>query len=1007
MKQKLEGEFNVEYKKLNKEQKEAVDTIEGPVMVVAGPGTGKTQILALRIGNILLKTDTPADGILCLTFTNAGVFAMKERLSKYIGATSSKINIFTFHSFGMKIIEEYYGILELETAPKLLDDTDIIILYDELLFDHEWEYLRSRADSTRHFGDLKSLISIFKKDRISPQNFLKEIENDIYNLKNDPKSISIRGESKGEIKKDIVRKIEGLNRTLEVAKFFELYEKTKKEKNVFDYDDVLENLVRIAEISPSFCADIREKYIYVLIDEHQDSSGVQNEFLEKIWGEVEKPNIFVVGDDRQLIYGFGGASIAYFEGFKHSFGKAKLITLVDNYRSTQVILDASDSLLKSSLSTEKLLSHRKETHPVRLVEADYPRDEIIACALDIQKKISAQSRKNKINVNDCAILVPKNKQARSAALILRDMSLPVSSLNAFLFFDSDEAQSYLRVLKIIGNPYDSGNLALSFFDKLSGLDLISAHKFITENDMKKFSLINLAEQKTSLFKDTNPANSWTNKLLFWLKESQKLNVYSLTQLIGDELLLKNASDHETLISRVEIVRTVLNLILSQIEKNPKLTLSEFLSFIDRLEAYGENIPLAIFSADEGVKVLTLHGSKGLEFDYVWIAHMDERSLMSGKRPGFVLPEMIEKNMEKKDEEVVKRQLYVAITRARRFCAISFAKHSYTGGDQELAHVVADLPEGILEKQDSAKTEKSILKHNPKAYVSKKSQAKEHFDIKTLKKIVAKKYEKRKVSVSLLNNFFECPWKWYFRNLLQLPEPKRESLEFGNAVHASIDKILKMNSRPSLKEIENIVKIEVSKRKYGNEKIQKQMQKDVLKIISKWVTNRLPQIKSNRENEKSVSCKYEKLPHLNIYGKIDLVEKLDAKTLRVTDFKTGGIRKKNDMEKMDEEGRMSAYLRQLAMYSYLLEHSSRGKLNVRKSRLEFLESKNKEETFYDRIITKKEIELLMKDIVDYDTFVKSGKWLERDCYYNSYGKDSECEYCKLAKIYTGPLSSQPR
>src|SRR3989338_2561330 len=133
--------FDREYKKLNKAQKEAVDTIDGPVMVVAGPGTGKTQILALRIGNILMKTDTKADGILCLTFTNSAVDAMKHRLRGYLGEAAEDINVFTFHSFGMKVIEKYYEVLALENPPKLLDDIDAIALFDEVLEKSSWQYL--------------------------------------------------------------------------------------------------------------------------------------------------------------------------------------------------------------------------------------------------------------------------------------------------------------------------------------------------------------------------------------------------------------------------------------------------------------------------------------------------------------------------------------------------------------------------------------------------------------------------------------------------------------------------------------------------------------------------------------------------------------------------------------------------------------------------------------------------------------------------------------------------
>jgi RecB family exonuclease len=219
-------------------------------------------------------------------------------------------------------------------------------------------------------------------------------------------------------------------------------------------------------------------------------------------------------------------------------------------------------------------------------------------------------------------------------------------------------------------------------------------------------------------------------------------------------------------------------------------------------------------------------------------------------------------------------------------------------------------------------------------------------------------------------------------LLQLPEPENESLKFGSAVHSAIDKILKLRKIPTEKELEEITD--------GS--------KEVLKIISRWVKNRLPEIDPRRENEQSVSAKDDRFPHLSIYGRLDLIENLDAQNVRVTDFKTGSVRKKSEIEKMDEEGRMSNYLRQLSMYAYLIKQSPKWKADVSESRLEFLEAKNPKEIFYDRVITDREIDLLVKDIKDYDEFIKNGEWVERQCNYNSYGKNTECEYCKMAEIY---------
>ncbi|MEI6281029.1 MAG: ATP-dependent DNA helicase [bacterium] len=991
MTSKFEGEYSNEYNKLNKAQKEAVDSIDGPVMVVAGPGTGKTQILALRIGNILLKTDTKADGILCLTFTNSAVKAMKERLRRYIGTEASKVKIATFHSFGLEILEKYYMVLGLDREPKLMDDKDTIALCDEILSNNDWEYIRPRSDIARYFRDLKGLISLLKRERITPEDFENKIKLEIINFKKDPDSISSRGESKGKIKKEIEKKIEGLERSLEAVKFYELYESRKKEQNLFDFDDILESLNKIVEESIEAKSYIKENFLYVLIDEHQDSSGVQNTFLERVWGGETKPDIFVVGDDRQLIYGFGGASLEYFENFKNMFGEAKLITLLLNYRSTQTILDSTHSLLESTITKGKLVSNTKENYDLNLIEAYYPRDEIISCALQIKEKLKSGS-----DANEISILVPKNRQVRSTITILKDMDIPVAGGEMLDFFDSPDAISFIRVLKIIANPNDGVAFSASFFDKLSNISPIKAHEFIRDNKMREFSLVSVTEEKNNLFENNSEVNVWIGKLKTWLSSSN-LPIYNLIQKVGTEFLLEGAKNHEELVVRIEVLRTLLHLVLMQTEKDPKIKLGVFLDFLDRVEKYGESIPLAVFGSNDGVKVLTLHGSKGLEFDYVWIAHMDEKSFSGGRREGFTLPISIKEKIEKKDDLVLKRQLYVAITRAKRFCTISYALHSYTGADQELSSIVADIGDNF-KKQNADETEKIILNNDAKVFVENKRKEEKHTMIPELIKLVARDYEDRKVSVSLLNNFFECTWKWYFRNLLQLPELKSESLEFGNIVHGSIDATLKLNKVPSIGDLQSMILYQVKKTSFGDERKQKELFNLAFKIVTNWVNTRLNYINKNRETEQSVSLIDDRFPHLNIYGKIDLIENIATGNIRVTDFKTGGVRKKSEIEKVDEEGRMSGYLRQLAMYSYLIKQSPKWKAEVSESRLEFLESKDEKEIFYNRVITSEEIDLLVKDIMDYDKLIKNGEWVNRPCNYNSYGKNNECEYCEMAQIY---------
>jgi DNA helicase-2/ATP-dependent DNA helicase PcrA len=985
--------FDQAYKNLNPAQKEAVDAIDGPVMVVAGPGTGKTQILALRIANILIKTDIGSHGVLCLTFTNSGVHAMRERLRTYIGQAASEVKVSTFHSFAQRIVEKHFDLLDVDAVPVLLDEQGSILLFDSILQDNEWEHIRPRGNPSQYFHDLKSLISLLKRENITPGNFGKTIDAEIESITNDPSGISTRGESKGQFKKETQKKIESLERSKEAVSFYQLYEKTKKEQGLMDYDDVLAYALEIVKKGEDVRSSLQEENQYVLVDEHQDSSGIQNELLRAIWGDIELPNIFVVGDDRQLIYGFGGASISYFEEFKHTFGKAHLILLTENYRSTQTILDTADILLQSSIAKGALTSSMKDKHQIELYECEYEHDEILLAGKLFQEKIASG-----FDPQDCALLVPKNRQVRSAVRILRDMGLPVSGNVGSSFFEFQETNTFRNILNVINNPYDGVSLGELLFTPQANIKPLEAHTFlrsIATRDLSVADLVSYTGAKTTdLFSDTNSIHLLGTKLQGWMEAYSSGDVYGLIQIIGKEFFIDPATDHAHLVRNAEIVRTYLHIASAYIEKNAHGTLADFLDYIERLESYGHQIPLAIIGQDVGINVMTLHGSKGLEFEAVHIAHMNESTLMNGRRKGFTLPESIEALFEEKDELTAKRQLYVALTRAKRFSTLSYALESVSGASLELAHIISDIPEAYISKKPVTDSiEKIGGTANPRAYVENNSR-----DIsvteKELSAMVAREYTERNVSVTLLNNFFECPWKWYFNNFLALPMQKTESLLLGSVVHAGIESILKSRISPSEKALEMIITSSLDKEIVKDKALRGRIQKNAKVILGNWAKHYLPHIHPSYITERSVSYHDTALPHLKMYGKIDLTEKYDN-SITVTDFKTGNSKTKNAIEKRDEEGRLSSLLRQLAMYSYLLTGQ-----DVSQSKLLFLEEDPKDKNaVYTTRIGQEEIDLLIRDIKEYDTALQDGTWTQRPCHFKPYGGEhQECEFCKKAEIY---------
>lgn len=988
-------DFSQAYKNLNIAQKRAVDSIEGPIMVVAGPGTGKTQVLALRIANILQKTDVGADGILCLTFTRSGVLAMKDRLESYIGGSARNVNINTFHSFAGNIVEKYHSVLDFDVAPVALEDNQAVLLVDEILHSYDWQYIRPRTNPSQYFSDLKSLISILKREQTTPNIFLEEIEREIVSLKQDPESISIRGDSKGKIKKEIEKKIESLERTKEVVEFFRLYEQAKKDLGLMDYDDVLSYAVKIVEQSEDAKNDIRESFQYVLIDEHQDSSGIQNAFLKAVWQDVEQPNIFVVGDDRQLIYGFSGASISYFEEFSTLFGKAQLITLSENYRSTEKILHLADDLLQSSITKDKLKSNTSGQEKISLLEYTYERDEIIGAGMFFKKQIERGHKPE-----DCALLVPKNRHVRSAISILEDMGLSVSRSGNVSVFSLTETQTILRLLKIISNPYDSISIAQSLLDETSNISPLEAHAFLHQQKGKDISLeilVNYSKDQ-NLFSQGNNISAWGNKLSLWVNTLTNKRVGEIVSTIGNELLILKSTSHEELINSVEIVRTMLHTAMSWEEKNPFEGLSSFIEYLERLKEYNQSIELASFGASSGIQVMTLHRSKGLEYKNVWIAHMNEETLMSQKRQPFTLPESIKLHINERNVLSAKRELYVAITRAKEVCSISYAQKNYEGKVLELTQLVNDLPKEHFEIKSAEETEKELISTGPQIYISIKDKNQDENILEELKKYVTQNYESVKVSVTLLNNFFSCPWKWYFRNFLKLPEVKGVSLALGSAVHSTIEYILKSDKKPSTKDLEEKIEQELQREGVTEAKELKRLHKDALCAVTNWLETYYPHLAKDRNSERSISFKDMAFPNLSMYGKIDLTERFPDSTITVTDFKTGSIKTPAMIEKESNDGRLSDYMRQLAMYSYLIKGAEKGSI-VSSSRLLFVEAEAKDKNaLYETHITEEQIDLLVRDIKEYDEQLKNGEWINRECNHKGYGDSIECEYCKMAKIF---------
>src|ERR1700756_2144487 len=353
---KYNEKFQEALNRLNPEQRSAVDQMEGPVLVVAGPGTGKTQILAARIGKILLETDANAHEILCLTYTDAGAVAMRKRLFEFIGPDAYRVNIYTFHAFCNEIIQEnleYFGKMNLEP----ISDLESAMLFRELVDEFPNDHLLKRFTGEIYYDvpRLRSLFSVMKREnwneemiRIAVTQYLDDLPNReefIYKRGNPAKGIK-PGDPK---QKDIDAANEVMAKLLAAVSEYQRYDAKMKKESRYDYDDMITWVLKAFRENEDLLRRYQERYQYILVDEFQDTSGSQNDLLKFILNYWETPNVFVVGDDDQSIYKFQGANMKNILDFANEYSKSlKTVVLKDNYRSNQLILDVSKALIENN-----------------------------------------------------------------------------------------------------------------------------------------------------------------------------------------------------------------------------------------------------------------------------------------------------------------------------------------------------------------------------------------------------------------------------------------------------------------------------------------------------------------------------------------------------------------------------------------------------------------------------------------------------------------------------------
>src|SRR3990167_2606680 len=632
---KISDKFEQLYRQLNTEQKLAVDTIEGPVMVIAGPGTGKTQILTLRVANILLKTQINPGNILALTFSESGAATMRRRLAEIIGPAAYQVRIATFHGFCNELIQTCPDDFPRVIARQPSNEIRQIKLLQSIIDSIHLEFLNPFREPYFYLTDVRRSISQLKKEGIGPEEYERQIKKQTQEFTDSEDLYYDSGRYQGKMK----GKYSDLKRQLD---------KNQELAKLYDYDDMILEVAQALAQNSDRLLRLQERFQYFLVDEHQDTNNAQNKVLELLSSFYDQPNLFVVGDEKQAIFRFQGASLENFLYFKKLYPAAKLITLQKNYRSTQAILDLAHDLIQNNSRrlvdalaeiNDQLVGEAK--HPEKLAEVyefKRPESEYFFLAEKASELIKAG-----VSAKEIAIIYRDNQDAVGVTEILEKYGLPFRVESGNNALRDPAIRQFLEILRFVADPGSEERLLNILHAPWLKLPPLDIYKLLSPGVRRKISLLELLAAPKRLkslgIGATVAIEQFATKLLRWQRLATNFSLAELFETITRESgFLSYILEQPN--SALGLAR--LNALFREIKKinvaHKESTLKDFVSYLNTLEKY--RVPVregGLGFIPEAVRLMTAHSAKGLEFDYVFIINVQDGHWGNRRIPQLIKP----------------------------------------------------------------------------------------------------------------------------------------------------------------------------------------------------------------------------------------------------------------------------------------------------------------------------------------------------------------------------------
>ena len=865
----------VDLTKLNAAQKQAVFHVDGPALVVAGAGTGKTAVISMRIAHLLLSEKIPAESILALTFTEKAATEMQDRVERLLPYGYVDSDILTFHALGDKILREFGFELGLPSDFVVMSGFQQSIVMRQVLDGIELSYYKKPSDPFSFSDALLQAISRLKDENISAEDFT------VF--------------AKSQAKKEDPAEAE---RIRDLSDIYTAYQSSCLDKGMIDHGDQIMLVISLLRSFPKILSYLQLKYKYILVDEYQDTNFSQSYLLKLL--SKKHQNIMVVGDDDQSIYGFRGAAISNILSFTRDFPGAVQIVLNNNYRSSQKILDASYKLIQNNnpyrLEVEnkinkKLTGDKKIPSDVVVTTADTLPVEMN----NLAQQILMYNQEKNIPFSEIAVLLRTNRQAIDVANALQKHSVPYVVSESQNLFDQAEIKVLVNFIHILSDPSASaalyGLLASDLYQiPLDQIAQYSAKANRTHQNLEAYLLeqkdipasISLVLATIASFRASAQAGNAGMVVYDFLKASGYL-----------DRLVKQAEKDPAPVIQIQNITQFFSLVKDFERANADPHIYALWGYLVGIKETGSDIKIQVSPLDsDSVSVMTVHKAKGLEFSAVCVIDLTELTFpgknMSDK---IKLPDGL---LSKSDNKVPwhifeeRRLFYVAITRAKQYLYLS---SSFDHGGKRLKKPSRFIEETTGRGYELPKNKNAVdlssLKNFEKLPVSPKDP---------LSKFISGDGWLHMTTGQVADYLYSPKEFWYF-HVLSLPKGPFHSLIYGSAIHAAIETYYL--ARLQRKDIDINELYKVYENSWSSEGfVSLQHEKDQLergKIVLKSFYDREQQKDDVPEHiEKEFHLKIDQLK-LKISGRYDAVFDRNGK-IEVRDFKTGAV----DTEKVAQK-----------------------------------------------------------------------------------------------------------